>query len=80
MPDLDLSKMFDHDIELYGIMERESDALTKTILAALREGIMWPDAHGSGYFHFRDDPSGNTDLEGEYNLEFVAKVIRARLP
>ena len=74
----DLSKMFDHDIELHGIAERESDPLTETILAALREGLLWPDAHPSGYFWARED--GITDLDGEYDLRFVAKLIRARLP
>lgn len=74
----DLDKMFARDIELHGIKERESDALTMTILGALREGLTWPDAHDAGYF--RDSPEGITELEGEYDLAFVAKVIRASLP
>lgn len=75
----DLDRMFDRDIELYGIKEREPDELTQTILGALREALIWPDAHG-GHGCFRDSPEGITELEGEYDLAFVAKVIRAALP
>ncbi len=75
----DLDKMFDHDIELHGIAERPADATTAIILSALREALLWPDAHGgSGYFC--DAPEGITEIEGEYNLGFVAKLIQARLP
>lgn len=74
----DLDKMFARDIELYGIVEREADALTLTILAALREALVWPDPHPMG--HFRDNPDGTTEIEGEYDLRAVAKIIRARLP
>lgn len=69
---------FDRDIELYGIAERDRDALTETIHKALREALCWPDAHRCGYF--RDSPEGTTELDGEYDLLFIAKVIRAALP
>lgn len=69
---------FDRDIELHGIAERDADALVEIIHKALREALCWPDAHPCG--HFRDSPEGTTEIEGEYNLLFVAKAIRAAIP
>lgn len=73
----DPDKMFARDIELYQIGERDSDAQTEIILKALREGLS-NGQHPMSYF--RDDPKGTTEIEGEYDLLFIAKVIRAALP
>lgn len=71
--------MFDHDIDLYEIGERPGDALTETIRAALREAL-WEAIGAHPSSHILDRPDGITEIEGEYDLTFIAKVIRARLP
>lgn len=71
-----LEGMFDLDIRMHEIGEEEPDEQSTRILEALRMGFL----HGSHpSMHFRDDPSGMTYLDGEFDLGFIAKVIRAAL-
>lgn len=75
-----LEGMFDHDIRMYMLAhDTPMDALAETIHRALRTALL-ANEHGSGFFRFADVPGGFTELEGEYDLAFCARVIRAALP
>lgn len=69
---------FERDIAMHHIKTGGThDLLTTRIHWALRMGLNSSE-HPSGSFYDRTD--GITEIEGEYDLAFVASVIRSVLP
>ena len=75
----DLDKMFAHDIKMYLLKhETPMDALADKIHGALRAALISGEC--GPFSSFRDSPEGITELDGAYDLAFVARVIRSVLP